>query len=264
MAAAADQIGQAFEQDRLAAQARAAEVARRSDELKSALLESVSHDLRTPLATIRAAAGTILAGPEAVAEADRMAAAAAIDRETEHLNRMVTNLLDLGRIEAGALLADREALDVEEVIRSSIDRYRPRLEPRTVEVVVPEELPPVFADPVFIGQVLANLLDNAANFVPAGGTVRVEATAADAMIRIRVADSGPGVPEDVLGRLFEKFFRAGRPGARPGTGTGLAVVRGLTEAMGGHVAAEPSTMGGLAVDVFLPAAPARPQDDDRG
>jgi two-component system sensor histidine kinase KdpD len=193
-----------------------------------------------------------------------MAAAAAIDRETEHLNRMVTNLLDLGRIEAGALIAEREALDVEEVIRSSIDRYRPRLEPRTVEVAVPDDLPPVFADPVFTGQVLANLLDNAASFVPADGTVRVEATTADGMIRIRVADTGPGVPDDAIERLFEKFYRAGRPGARPGTGTGLAVVRGLTEAMGGRVAAEPSAMGGLAVDVFLPAAPARPPDDDHG
>jgi two-component system sensor histidine kinase KdpD len=84
------------------------------------------------------------------------------------------------------------------------------------------------------------------------------------MIRIRVADTGPGVPDDAIERLFEKFYRAGRPGARPGTGTGLAVVRGLTEAMGGRVAAEPSAMGGLAVDVFLPAAPARPPDDDHG
>jgi two-component system sensor histidine kinase KdpD len=264
MGAAADQIGQAIEQDRLAAEARSAEVARRSDELKSALLESVSHDLRTPLATIRAAAGTILEGPDAVPEADRMAAAAAIDRETEHLNRMVTNLLDLGRIEAGALRADREALDVEETVRAAVDRFRTRLDPRTVSYDVPEDLPPAFADPVFVGQVLANLFDNAASFVPPEGAVRVGALAEDGMIRIRVEDSGPGVEAEALGRLFEKFYRAGRPGVRSGTGTGLAVVRGLTEAMGGRVSAEPSPLGGLAVDVFLPAAPVLPQEDADG
>ena len=127
LAAAADQIGQAIEQDRLAAEARSAEVARRSDAVKTALLESVSHDLRTPLATIRAAAGTILEGPEAVPEADRLASAEAIDREAEHLNRMVTNLLDLGRIEGGALRADREALAARGGVAGAVDRYRSRL-----------------------------------------------------------------------------------------------------------------------------------------
>jgi two-component system sensor histidine kinase KdpD len=267
IAAAADQVGQALEQDRLAAEARTAEVARRSDELKSALLESVSHDLRTPLATIRAAAGTILEGPEAVTEADRVAAAAAIDREVEHLNRMVTNLLDLGRIEGGALRADREALDVEEIVRTAIERYRMRLEPRSIEVSVPADLPPAFADPVFIAQVLANLFDNAASFVPPQGSVRVGAGTEDGLIRIRVEDSGPGVSEDALEHLFEKFYRAGHPEAGPagrsGTGTGLAVVRGLTEAMGGRARAAPSELGGLAIDVLLPSAPApSPRADD--
>jgi two-component system sensor histidine kinase KdpD len=261
LAAAADQIGQAIEQDRLAEEARTAEVARRSDEAKTALLESVSHDLRTPLAAIRTAAGTILEGADAVSEADRLEAAGAIDREAEHLNRMVTNLLDLGRIEAGALRADREALDVEEVIRTSVERHRARLAERMVAVRVSADLPPAFADPVFVGQVLANLFDNAGSFVPSGGTVRVDAAADDGMVRIRVEDSGPGVPPEALGRLFDKFFRAAGPGARTGTGAGLAVVRGLTEAMGGRVAAGPSELGGQADDVYLPAAPGPPDPD---
>jgi two-component system sensor histidine kinase KdpD len=258
LAAAADQIGQAIEQDRLADEARAAEVARRSDELKTALLESVSHDLRTPLATIRTAAGTILEGSEAVSEADRLEAAAAIDREAEHLNRMVANLLDLGRIEAGALRADREALDVEEAVQGAVARYRDRLAERAVAYQLPADLPPAYADAVFLGQVLANLLDNAATFVPAGGTVRIGGSLEDGEVLIRVEDSGPGVPPEALGHLFEKFYRAGSPPSRTGTGTGLAVVRGLTEAMGGHVAASPSQLGGLAVDVWLPAAPKPP------
>jgi two-component system sensor histidine kinase KdpD len=263
LAAAADQIGQAIEQDRLAAEARSAEVARRSDAVKTALLESVSHDLRTPLATIRAAAGTILEGSDAVPEADRLASAAAIDREAEHLNRMVTNLLDLGRIEGGALRADREALPLEEAVMATVDRYRSRLADRQVAYVWPDDLPPVFADPVFLEQVLANLVDNAATFVPPGGQIRIGAAVVDGMVRITVEDAGPGVPTDALPHLFEKFYRAGpaEPGSRSGTGTGLAVVRGLTEAMDGHVDARASVLGGLAVDVSLPIAPEPPASE---
>ena len=261
LAAAADQIGQAYEQDRLAAEARTAEVARRSDAAKTALLESVSHDLRTPLATIRAAAGTILEGPEAVPEADRLASADAIDREADHLNRMVTNLLDLGRIEGGSLRADREVLAIDEAVTSAVDRYRSSLTGRQLAYDWPDDLPPVYADPVFLGQVLANLLDNAAAFVPAGGRIRIGAAPVDGVVRIRVEDSGPGVAADALPHLFEKFYRAGTPagGARTGTGTGLAVVRGLVEAMGGDVRALPSKLGGLAVEVDLPAAPQPPE-----
>jgi two-component system sensor histidine kinase KdpD len=261
LAAAADQIGQAIEQDRLAEEARNAEVARRSDEAKTALLESVSHDLRTPLATIRTAAGTILEGAGTVSEPDRLEAAAAIDREAEHLNQMVTNLLDLGRIEAGALRADREALDLEEAVRAAVERLAPQLGDRRVSYAFDDSLPPVYADPVFLGQVLANLLDNAATFVPADGTVRLGAAVENDRIRLRVEDSGPGVSPEDRARLFEKFYRAGQPGTRTGTGTGLAVVRGLTEAMDGSVAAGRSELGGLAVDVSLPAAPGPPEAD---
>ncbi|HJT64574.1 MAG TPA: ATP-binding protein [Candidatus Limnocylindria bacterium] len=260
LAAAADQIGQAYEQDRLAAEARTAEIARRSDAAKTALLESVSHDLRTPLATIRAAAGTILEGPETVPEADRRASAEAIDREADHLNRMVTNLLDLGRIEGGSLRADREVLAFDEAVTSALDRYRSSLVGRQVAYDWPDDLPPVYADPVFLGQVLANLLDNAAAFVPQGGRIRITAAPVDGVVRFRVEDSGPGVPADALPHLFEKFYRAGTPGVgtRRGTGTGLAVVHGLVDAMGGQVRARPSELGGLAVEVDLPAAPQPP------
>ncbi|HET9497279.1 MAG TPA: ATP-binding protein [Candidatus Limnocylindria bacterium] len=263
LAAAADQIGQAYEQDRLAAEARTAEVARRSDAAKTALLESVSHDLRTPLAAIRAAAGTILEGPDAVPEADRLASAEAIDREAEHLNRMVSNLLDLGRIEGGSLRADRQVLAVDEAVTGAVDRYRTSLAGRQLAYDWPDDLPPIFADPVFLGQVLANLLDNAAAFVPPGGRIRIAASAQNGVVRIRVEDDGPGVTADALPHLFEKFYRAGTPttGTRTGTGAGLAVVRGLVEAMDGEVRAEPSELGGLAVEVDLPSAPGPPDTE---
>ena len=133
LAAAADQIGQALRQDRLAAEAQAAEIARQSDELKSALLQSVSHDLRTPLATIRAAAGSLR--PHGVLNADEQEETVdAIDREVEYLNRLVTNLLDLSRIEAGALRAERDTFELDDLVGRTVDRLRPRLAGRPLEV----------------------------------------------------------------------------------------------------------------------------------
>ena len=128
LSSAADQIGQVLEQDRLAAESRAAELARQSDALKSALLESVSHDLRTPLASIRIAAGTLLDPDVELSDEDRVASAQAIDREAEYLNRLVTNLLDLSRIEGGALRADREASDTADLVARTLERMAPRLQ----------------------------------------------------------------------------------------------------------------------------------------
>ena len=266
LAAAADQIGQALEQDRLADEAKTAEIARQSDALKSALLESVSHDLRTPLATIRAAAGTMLDRHLEISEEDRRESALAIDREAEHLNRLVTNLLDLSRIEAGALRADVEALELSDAVVPVVARLNGRLDGRMLEIDLADGGPPALADAVFLDQIVTNLLENAVKYVPAGARVRVSATPIDDVIRLTVEDSGPGVPPEALPRLFEKFYRVqnGSTRSRPGTGVGLAVVRGLTEAMGGHVAARRSELGGLAIDVDLPVAPDRPGSSGNG
>jgi len=257
LAAVADQVAQALEQDRLTAAARDAEVARRSDDLKSALLESVSHDLRTPLASIRAAAGSLIDEDVELAAEDRRATAEMIDREADHLNRIVTNLLDLSRVEAGALRVERDAYDLDDLLEGTIDRARRRLVDRRLELAL-GDAPPVDVDAVLLDQIVANLLDNAAKYTPPGALVRVAAAAlpGEDLVRLTVEDSGPGVPDGTLTSLFEKFYRVpGRSGgSRGGTGVGLAVVRGLTEALGGRVAARRSALGGLAVDVDLPAA----------
>ena len=258
LAAAADQIGQALEQDRLREEAAAAEIARQSDALKSALLESVSHDLRTPLATIRAAAGTMLDRHVELSDDDRRASALAIDQEAEHLNRLVTNLLDLSRIEAGSLRADVEPIELDDVVEPALRRIGKRLAGRSLEIDLGASAPAVLVDPVFIDQIVANLLENAAKYVPEGARVRIgPPRRLDGRVRLTVEDSGHGVPAEALPRLFEKFYRVkSATKSRPGTGVGLAVVRGLTEAMGGSVQARPSELGGLAIDVDLPAAPA--------
>lgn len=256
LAAAADQLGQALEQDRLAEEARSAEIALRGDQLKSALLESVSHDLRTPLATIRAAAGTIMDRHLQPSREDVVASAEAIDREAEHLNRVVTNLLDLSRIEAGELRPRLEPTELRDVIDVAAARLGARLAGRLLEIDIPADVPLIRADPLYLDQVVTNLLENTAKYVPDGQRIRVGATVVSGHVRLKVEDSGPGVPADLLPRLFEKFYRAPsrHRGSRPGTGIGLAVVRGLTEAMGGTVATARSSLGGLSVDVDLPIA----------
>lgn len=251
MSATADQLGQALAQDELAASASAADLARQSDALKSALLQSVSHDLRTPLATIRAAAGTLQ--PESGLDDDgRRASASAIEREVERLDRLVTNLLDLGRIEAGELRADLDVFELDDLTSRTIDRFASRIAGHDVQVDVAPV--PVLVDPVFLDEALTNLLDNALKFTPPDSVIRVRAAATTASpARLVVEDSGAGVPRELLPRVFEKFFRAAgaRERGRPGTGIGLAVVRGLVEAMGGTVVARSSELGGLAIELEL-------------
>lgn len=253
LAAAADQIGQALAQDRLAGASRAAEIAQQSDALKSALLQSVSHDLRTPLAAIRMAAGSLRPDSGLSVEA-RSESANAIEREVEHLNRLVTNLLDLSRIEAGALRVDREAVELEDVLARAIERLQPRLGDRPFELRL--DAPPVEVDPVLVDAAFWNVVDNAIGHTPPSVPIRVVAEpGAEGFIRLTVEDGGSGVPDDALALIFEKFYRvpaSGRTGA--GTGIGLAVARGLIDAMGGRVTARRSTLGGLAIDIDLPVA----------
>jgi two-component system, OmpR family, sensor histidine kinase KdpD len=267
LAAAADQVGQALAQDRLAAEARQAEIARQSDALKSALIESVSHDLRTPLASIRAAAGTLMDPEVRLSWEDVRANATSIDRQAERLNRLVANLLDLGRIEGGALRANTEFLDLDDVVSRAVGAVPTRAGDPDIEVDLGRTAA-VEADPVLLEEALLNVLDNAVRHTPAGTRIRIRASIReeDATVRLTVDDSGPGVATETLPHLFERFYRApggefasgdqrGRgSGGGGGLGIGLAVVRGLVKAMGGTVAGRVSELGGLAIDIDLPLA----------
>jgi two-component system sensor histidine kinase KdpD len=252
---AADLIAQSLAHERLLEERRRAEVARQSDELKTALLESVSHDLRTPLATIRALAGTLIDPEVPMTPADTRGSAASIDAEAERLNRLVGDLLDLSRIEGGALRVADEAVDLEDTVTRLVAPIEGAPQARPVEVDVPAETI-VRADPILLEQALVNLLDNARHHGGPDVRIRITATAPDQdPVNITVEDSGPGVPDAALPNLFDKFYRSEprRPGGS-GTGIGLAVVRGFVEAMGGTVTARRGELGGLAIDLALPAA----------
>ena len=257
LAASADQIGQALEQDRLRDEATSAELARQSDALKSALLDSVSHDLRTPLSSIRAAAGSLMDRSVSWSDEDEAAILGTIDREAERLNRLVTNLLDLSRIEAGGLRAETEPYPLDDLVSTALARLRGQVGDRAVTIDVPADLPPVDVDATFVDQALTNVIENTLKYAPPTAPVRISALLTDTgRARLVVEDGGPGVPSGALSRLFDKFYRAPRvgEGSRRGTGIGLTVVRGLVEAMGGSVSARPSSLGGLAIVIDLPLA----------
>ncbi len=256
LAAAADQIGQGIVRDRLSEQATELEVARRSEELKAALLDSVSHDLRTPLSTIRATAGSLADPNLDLPRDEQRAMAREIDAEAYRLSLLVSGLLDMTRIEGGALQSTPEPIPVSEIVQPALHRAQASLGMRQVEVDLPDTLPAVAVDPVLANQVIDNLLENVVRHTAADTRVRISAVRDGEAVRVRIEDAGPGVPDAALVHLFEKFYRVEprRGSARMGTGLGLAVVKGLVEAMGGSAHASASSLGGLAVDVWLPIA----------
>ena len=263
---AADQLGLALRREELAGQATGAEVARRSDALKSALLDSVSHDLRTPLATIRALAGGLVDEAVHPEPAAIRKAAASIDEEASRLAGIVRNILDLSRIEGGAIRSELEVHELGDLVGSAIERREVLLSGHPVSIDVPPSLPPVLVDAVFLDQAIGNVLENSVRYAGADSPIRITAALApngqgveqgvEKVVELLIEDAGPGVPDAELARLFEKFFRRSesRGGSRTGLGIGLSVARGLVEAMGGGVTAERASLGGLAIRIRLRVA----------
>ena len=249
------QLWLAIERARLREEATAAEVLRRTDEAKSVLLDAVSHDLRTPLASIMASAGSLRQTDVAWSESERRSFAKTIEHEAERLNRIVGNLLNLSRIEAGMLVPDRSWYEPALLIRETLDRLGPVTAHHRVRVQLPHgELAPVLLDYSEIDQVLTNLIENAVKYSPAGSEIVVSARLDDGMLRVSVDDAGPGVAAAALPHLFEPFYRAGEARRRGGSGLGLAVARGLVEAHGGRIGAENRAEGGARFWFAIPGA----------
>jgi K+-sensing histidine kinase KdpD len=238
----------ARERDRMQAEMVEAEALRRSDELKTALLRSISHDLRTPLTSI-IAGGAALGSTAATAE-ERAELSEAIVAEGERLSRLVENLLDMSRLEAGKAEPHRERMDLVEVLegaRNAVARSE------LVRLAVDGELPMVDADAAQLERAFANLLENAIRH-GGGGPVQVTARPAGGKIAVRVTDQGPGIPESERERIFEPFQRGAANGAASGTGLGLAIAKGFVEANGGQIAIESLPGQGTSFVVGFPPA----------
>jgi two-component system, OmpR family, sensor histidine kinase KdpD len=172
--------------------------------------------------------------------------------ETDRLNRLVGNILDLARIRAGALIPRRVSTDVEEVAEAVVARMRPRLATVRIDLQLSEALPEIPADPVQLDQVLTNLLENAARHSPVGGTVQVSVGRDDGAVQLRVVDQGPGIDPADREKVFEPFYRGREDPERPGSGLGLAIARAIVTAHGGQIWIEGGAAGGAAVVLELP------------
>ncbi len=228
----------------------------RTDALRAALLSSVSHDLRTPLTTIKAAASSLLQEDVQWNDEIRHSFARSIEREADRLDRLVGNLLDMSRIEEGALKPEKEWYSLKALIHDVLGRLQPLLEGRTVRTHLSDDLLLVELDYMQIDQVLTNLIENAVRYTPAKSPIDVSAHVEGEQVMISVADRGPGIPPADLERVFDKFYRvlhSQHPAGYPmGSGLGLAVCKGLVEAHGGRIWMELREGGGLVAFVVLP------------
>jgi two-component system sensor histidine kinase KdpD len=269
-----NQVTVLVERARLQQENMRIEVLQRTDALRTALLSSVSHDLRTPLTSIKAAASSLLQQDVDWDEEAQRGFAQTIEREADRLNRLVSNLLDMSRIEEGALKPEKEQYSLVALVQDVLGRLEPLLADRLVRTHLPSDLLLVDVDYLHLDQVLTNLIENAVRYTSPESPIDVSARREGREVILSVADRGPGVPPDELTRIFDKFYRvqhvrssgqAQEKGASPfptptvpsssmGSGLGLAVCKGLVEANGGHIQAELREGGGLVVSVALPAA----------
>ncbi|HEU5227838.1 MAG TPA: ATP-binding protein, partial [Ktedonobacteraceae bacterium] len=251
-----DQAAAVIERERLRRENLQVELLRRTDSLRSALLSSVSHDLRTPLSSIKAAASSLLQEDVQWDEETRRSFALAIERQTDRLNRLVGNLLDMSRIEGGALKPEKEWYPLDELIHDVLGHMQIALQSRDVRVSIPESLPPIELDYLQMDQVLTNLLENALRYTPPGTPIEIAVEKGDKEVMVSIADDGPGIPKVDQERIFDKFYRvmgtARRETSSMGTGLGLAVCRGLVEVHGGCIWAENRSSGGAVFRFTLP------------
>jgi len=267
----ANHIAIAIERTQLRQQALRISVLEEVDRVRGALVGAVSHDLRTPLATIKASASALLDADAAIGPAEESELLTLIDAQADRLARLVTNLLDMSRIEAGSLVVNRQPLDVREILDEAVAALRPNVSEGRILLHLPESLPAIEADHVLVGQVLVNLLENALRYAPEETAVEVSARAETRSVEIAVSDRGPGFAEEDRLRIFglarptgtsttssppaagpSTRGRAGAPAG--GSGVGLAIAKAFVEAHGGRIWAETRDGGGARVGFSLPSA----------
>ena len=248
----AGQLALEVERARLSEEAASAHVLAETSRVRAALFSSVTHDLRTPLASITASASSLLEESVAFTEEQRQELLRTILEESQRLNRLVANLLDISRLRAGALVPTRESLPLEDVLSSVLERMRPQLAGRPIRVRIREGLPPVPVDVVQMDQVLTNLLENALRYSPGGSEISITAVPWQNMAEVRVADRGPGIPAADRRQVFHEFYSKEVEGHRAGTGLGLAIAQAVVLAHGGQMWIEDTPGGGATIGLRLP------------
>ena len=249
LAGYAAQAAAALDRERLRTQAAQAEALAEGNRMRTALLAAVSHDLRTPLASIKASVSSLRQTDVEWSEADEADLLATIEQNADRLDALIGNLLDMSRLHTGSLQPFLRPVAIDEVAPVAAGGLDDSLR---LEMAVPDGFPLVLADPGLLERVLANLFSNALRYSPAGRPPELHAVLDGGTVRLEVADHGPGVPDELKERIFEPFERVGD--RHPGVGLGLAVARGFAEAMGGRIGAFDTPGGGLTVRVTLPAA----------
>jgi len=248
----ATQAALAIERVHLGKQAEQAQILQARESLERALLNSISHDLRTPLVSITGALGALRDKGSPLEQEAREDLLDAAWEDAGRLNRFVGNLLDMTRLESGALRLKLIPCDVQDLLGCALAALEPQLGKRSIEVTVPSGLPLVRMDMVLMAQVVVNLLDNAVKYTPRQSSIELAARLADGTLILEVCDRGRGIPENDLKRVFDKFYRVPVPEGAGGTGLGLSICRGIVEAHGGSIRAENREGGGLRMIVELP------------
>jgi two-component system sensor histidine kinase KdpD len=248
----AAQAALALRQERLTEEAASARPLAEADRMRTALLAAVSHDLRTPLASAKAAVTSLRSAEVEFDPADREELLATADESLDRLGRLVANLLDMSRLQAGVLGLSLAPIGLEDAVSRALDELGEQA--RDVVVRLPAHLPAVRADPGLLERVLVNLVTNALQFSPEGQAPAVRASERDGVVDLRVVDRGPGIPREQWDQVFLPFQRLGDRDNHAGVGLGLALSRGLAEAMGGSVAPEDTPGGGLTMVLRLPVA----------
>jgi two-component system sensor histidine kinase KdpD len=249
-------MGWALERARLAEAAEAAGLAAQRESLRNTLLASISHDLRTPLAVVAGAGSTLATRGASLDESTRTSLARTIETKAREISDLVSNVLDLTRLESGQVALRRDWQMLDDLVGTAYHRLEEKLAGDVLELRLPADLPPIHVDATLVVQLFANLFDNIAKYTPAGTRIIVSAAADGAFVRVVVEDNGPGLPPGDPSRLFEKFQRGTDEGTVVGVGLGLAICRSVIRAHGGQIEARRRAQGGATFELTLPATPA--------
>ncbi|MDD5755648.1 MAG: DUF4118 domain-containing protein [bacterium] len=247
-----NQAAMAIQRAKLGEDSRQVEIMRQTEKLQSALLHSISHDLKTPLVSIKGALTTLMGSSANLAAIAKEELLDTAYEESERLNRLVENLLDMTKMEAGALRITKKPCDLRDIVGASLDQLKEKIGKRSIKIDIPRDLPEITVDFSFMMKVFNNLIDNALRYSPPDSLLTIKARENQEQIIIEVIDQGFGIPEADLRRIFDKFYRAEKPQQITGTGLGLSICKGIIEAHGGEIIASNNQGSGATFVIQLP------------